>query len=236
MADRMDLQQATIERIIQQALGLRNGQASCPGISSADPSAGGMGGRDLFQVPVGVSNRHVHLSRTNMDALFGPGAVLRRKKAMKQPGQFAAEETVTLRGPKGELARVRVLGPLRAETQVEVSVADGYTLGVVPPLRMSGQLDGTPGVEMVGPHGSVRLEQGLIVAARHIHMLPATATRLGLRNGEEVDVEVAGERGGVMRRVVIRATEASDYEMHIDVEEANAYGLKNDDLVCIRKH
>jgi len=232
----MDSRQAMIERIIRQAMGMRNGQAICPATSAAEPGAGQRDDRDPFLVPVGVSNRHVHLSRTDMDALFGPGSMLLRKKAMKQPGQFAAEETVIVRGPKGELGRVRVLGPLRAETQVEISVADGYTLGVAPPLRMSGQLDGTPGAALIGPFGSVRLERGLIVAMRHIHMLPATAARLGLRNGEEVEVEVAGDRSCLMGRVLVRATEAAEFEMHIDVEEANACSLRNDDLVRIRKH
>jgi propanediol utilization protein len=226
----MEVKQETIERIICQVLAERTGTEFGPGTSLTTE------GRDPFQVSIGVSNRHVHLCRADMDTLFGPGAALHRKKAMKQPGQFAADETVTLRGPKGALTKVRVLGPLRVETQVEVSVADGYTLGITPPLRMSGHLDETPGVEIIGPCGSVRKDRGVIVALRHIHMLPQTATGLGLRNGDEVDVEIAGERGGVLRRVVIRAADASAYEMHIDVEEANAFCLKNDDLVRIRKH
>lgn len=186
-------------------------------------------------VNVGVSNRHIHLSRTDMDTLFGPGSSLTRKKAMKQPGQFAAEETVTLRGPKGSLHKVRVLGPLRKETQIEISVADGFALGIKPPLRMSGVLDDSPGVEVIGAAGSVQKEQGVIVAKRHVHMLPETAAQFGLCNGEEVDVEVLGERGGIMSRVAIRAAEASALEIHIDVEEANSFCLKNDDLVRIRK-
>lgn len=221
----MDMQQDTIERIIRQVLG-ETARASVP---DAAPKV------DPFLVQVGVSNRHAHLSRTDMDTLFGPGSELHRKKAMKQPGQYAAEETVTIRGPKGSLSKVRVLGPLRRETQIEVSVADGFVLGIAPPLRQSGQLDGTPGITIIGPHGSVEREQGVIVAQRHIHMTPATAAQLGLRNGEEVDVEAGGERGGIMRRVLIRAAEASATEMHIDIEEANALCLKNDDLVRIRK-
>ncbi|WP_319774422.1 phosphate propanoyltransferase [Breoghania sp.] len=186
-------------------------------------------------VPVGVSNRHLHLSRCDMDALFGPGSELTRKKAMKQPGQYAAEETVTLRGPKGDLRKVRVLGPLRKETQIEISVADGFVLGVKPPLRMSGKLAGSPGVEIIGPAGSVKKDDGVIAAQRHIHMLPETAASLGLVNGEEVAVEVQGPRGGVMEHVVVRVAENSALELHIDIEEANALGLKNDDLVRILK-
>lgn len=218
----MELQQDTIERVIRQILGEMN-QQTTPG-----------GAQDPFLVPVGVSNRHIHLSRADMEILFGPGAELHRMKAMKQPGQYAAEETVTLKGPKGSLSKVRVLGPVRAETQIEISVADGFTLGLRAPLRMSGQLDGTPGLEIIGPQGSVQKQNGVIVALRHIHMTPATAARLGLRNGQEVDVEITGARGGILHHVAVRAAEASALEMHIDVEEANALGLKNDDLVRIR--
>jgi propanediol utilization protein len=229
----MELTRETVDRIIDRVLAQGNGWRS--GASSRDVLGGVISAGDPFQVSVGVSNRHVHLSRTDMDTLFGPGSALRRKKAMKQPGQFAAEETVTIQGPKGGLSKVRVLGPLRGETQIEVSVADGFVLGIAPPLRMSGRLDGTPGVEIVGPCGRLRRDRGVIVALRHIHMPPQTARQLGLRNGDEVDVEIGGERAGVMRGVVIRATDDSALEMHIDVEEANAFCLKNDDLVRIRK-
>lgn len=190
---------------------------------------------DFALVPVGVSNRHIHLSRQDMDALFGPGAVLTRKKASKQPGQYAAEETVILRGPKGEIGRVRVLGPLRKETQAEISKADGYVLGIHPPMRMSGELGGTPGFEIIGPQGVVTKERGLIIAQRHIHMQPQTAALLGLANGCEVDILAEGERGGELHHTAIRVAEASALELHIDVEEANGLGLKNGDMVRIRK-
>jgi propanediol utilization protein len=170
-----------------------------------------------------------------MDALFGPGAELTRLKAVKQPGQFAAGETVILRGPRGELDRVRVLGPLRARTQVEISQADGIKLGLAVPLRMSGDLDGTPGVELVGPGGSVRLEGGLIVAWRHVHMLPETAARAGFSDGDLAEALIGGERGGVMGNVVVRVAAASALELHIDVEEANAFSLRNGDMARIRK-
>jgi propanediol utilization protein len=188
-----------------------------------------------IRVPVGVSNRHVHLSRQDMDTLFGPGAELTRKKAAKQPGQFAAGETVTLRGPKSEIERVRVLGPLRAKTQVEVSRGDGIKLGLAAPLRKSGDLDDTPGIAIIGPKGSVTLERGVIVALRHVHMLPETAERAGLRDGDCVDVLVEGERGGIMGNVAVRAAKASALELHVDVEEANAFSLRNNDMVRIGK-
>lgn len=229
----MQVTQETIERIVRDVLAQGFGQTACQAGLAPPPAA--LSARDPFLTEVGVSNRHIHLSRADMDTLFGPGSELHRKKAMKQPGQFAAEETVTIRGPKGELRKVRVLGPLRRDTQVEVSVADGYALGISPPLRMSGQLDRTPGVEIIGPQGSVQRGDGVIVALRHIHMQPETANQLGLKNGEVVDVEIEGARGGVMSGVVIRVADAAAYEMHVDVEEANAFGLKNDDLVRIRK-
>jgi putative phosphotransacetylase len=182
-------------------------------------------------IPIGISNRHVHLSREDMNALFGYGAELTPMKAVKQPGQYAAEETVTLRGPKGELSKVRVLGPLRSSTQVEISVSDGFALGVKAPVRMSGDLQGSPGIEIIGPRGRVVKTDGVIVAWRHIHISPADAQRFGLRDGMEIDVRTAGLRGGVLSRVVVRVSADAVLEMHIDVEEANAFGLRNGDCV-----
>jgi propanediol utilization protein len=216
-----------IAELLAQSLSASNGQAAA--VADSAPGA------DPWLVPIGVSNRHIHLSRPDMDALFGPGSELTRMKAMKQPGQYAAEETVTIRGPKGEIGKVRVLGPLRKETQVEVSVADGFVLGIKPPMRMSGKIEETPGIEVIGPYGTIKKERGVIVALRHIHMLPTEAARLNLKNGDEVDVLIDGVRGGIMQHVTIRAAEASFMEMHIDVEEANAFGLKNDVMVRIRK-
>lgn len=184
-------------------------------------------------VTVGVSNRHIHLSRKDMDALFGEGSQLTRKKDLGQPGQYAAEELVALRGQKGELSRVRVLDPLRPETQVEISVADGYVLGVKPPVRDSGQLEDTPGIEIIGPKGSTRIDCGVIVAKRHIHMTLGDASRFGLRDQQIISVEVEGPRGAVLNQVLIRVSEAYALEMHVDVEEANALGLKNGDSVYI---
>ena len=133
-----------------------------------------------LNIPVGVSNRHVHLCREDMDILFGYGSTLTRSKALKQPGQYAAEEMVTLRGPKGELNKVRVLGPLRNATQVEISVADGFALGTKAPVRMSGDLLDSPGIEIIGPKGRVVKHNGMIVAWRHIHISPEEAELHGL--------------------------------------------------------
>lgn len=179
--------------------------------------------------PIGVSNRHIHLDRADMDALFGPGSELTVKKMLGQPGQYAAEETVTIQGPKGKLERVRVLGPLRGESQVEISVADGYVLGVRPPVRESGQLEGTPGIEIIGPKGRVKKARGVIAALRHIHMTPETARRLGYRDGQMVRTRIEGPRGALLCNVLVRVSKTYALEMHIDVEEANALGVKTGD-------
>lgn len=184
-----------------------------------------------LDIPVGISNRHVHLSREDMDVLFGYGSTLTRMKAVKQPGQYAAEETVTLRGPKGELHKVRVLGPLRNSTQVEISVSDSFVLGVKAPVRMSGNLLDSPGIEIIGPCGRVTKTDGAIVAWRHIHISPTEAERYGLRDGMEIDVRIAGRRGGILSHVVVRVSADAVLEMHIDVEEANGLGLRNGDRV-----
>lgn len=184
-------------------------------------------------VPIGVSNRHIHLSREDMDILFGQGSTLTRMKAVKQPGQFAAEEMVTIKGPKNELKKVRVLGPLRKETQVEISVADSFVLGIKAPVKMSGDLDGSSPIEIIGPRGSVKKDNGVIVAWRHIHITPEMASSYGLKDGQEVSVQVDGIRAGIMQKIIVRVTQASELEMHIDVEEANAFGLSNGSLVKI---
>lgn len=184
-----------------------------------------------LEIPVGVSNRHVHLNREDMDILFGYGSLLTRFKAVRQPGQYAAAETVTLRGPKGELSKVRVLGPLRATTQVEISVADGFALGVSAPVRMSGDLLDSPGIEIIGPAGRVVKRQGTIVAWRHIHISPEEAKRHGLRDGMEIEIQGDGPRGGVLSHVVVRVSAEAVLELHIDVEEANGFGLRNGDIV-----
>ena len=184
-------------------------------------------------VPIGVSNRHIHLDRADMDILFGRDSELTFKKELGQPGQFACDETVTLHGPKGELGRVRVLGPLRSESQVEVSVTDGFALGVRPPIRESGKLKGTPGVTIVGPKGAIEKDTGTIAALRHIHLDPETAQRIGVKDKQMVKAEIRGLRGGILHNVLIRVSEQFAPEMHIDVDEANAMGVKNGDRAYI---
>ena len=184
-------------------------------------------------VPVGVSNRHVHLNRADMNTLFGEDSELTRVKELGQPGQYASAETVTSQGSKGKLKRMRVLGPLRGESQVEISIGDGFALGVHPPVRESGQLEGTPGIKMVGPNGEVELKRGVIAALRHIHLDPATAERMGVHDKQVVRVEIGGLRGAILNNVLLRVSDQYAPEMHIDVEEANALGVKNGDRAVI---
>lgn len=187
------------------------------------------------KVLIGVSNRHVHLDRETMDVLFGKGSELHFKKELVQPGQFASEETVTIKGPRGEIKRVRVLGPLRAKTQIEVSKTDSFTLGIKPPVRESGHLDGTPGLTLIGPKGSVDLDAGCIIALRHIHMSPDDASHFGVTNGQVVRVKVGGDRGGILDDVVVRVSPKYKLEMHVDVDEGNGLGLATGDFVEILK-
>lgn len=186
-----------------------------------------------IEIPIGVSNRHIHLSRNDMDILFGKGSELTVKKELKQPGQYAAEEVVTLKGPKGQIEKVRVLGPLRPETQVEISMSDTFILGVKAPIRESGNLVGTPGLEIIGPNGTLAKKQGTIVAGRHIHMPVETAKILGLKNKDIVDVEIGNERGAILKNVLVRVSNKDALEMHIDTDEANAVNAKNNDTIKI---
>ncbi len=180
-----------------------------------------------FKVPVGISNRHIHLSQEHIETLFGIGHTLTKMKDLSQSGQFASEETVSLIGPKGTIQGVRVLGPARKATQVELTGTDTFKLGVKPPVRDSGKLEDTPGVDVEGPKGRVRMEQGVIVAARHIHMTPQDATKYALKDGDHVRVAVPGPRGGILEQVLIRVNPDYALDLHIDTDEGNAFGLVN---------
>ena len=188
-------------------------------------------------VPIGVTNRHCHLSREDRDVLFGKGSELTWKKDLGQPGQYAAEEVVSVQGAKGRIDRVRVLGPLRGQTQVEISVSDGFTLGVTPPVRESGKLDATPGIEVIGPRGSVMIDCGIIAAQRHIHMPPETAALFGIADKELVCVEVGDPkaRGAVLQNVLVRVSDQYALEMHLDLDEANGLGVRNGDCARLLK-
>jgi acetate kinase len=180
-------------------------------------------------IPIAISARHVHLDRAAMDALFGPGSELTPAKPLSQPGQYAAEERVTVIGPRGRLERVRVLGPLRKASQVEVSRTDEFVLGVDAPIRQSGHTKGSAPITLEGPKGTVQLAEGLICAWRHIHMHPTDAERYGVADGDEVEVAVmGGPRDLVFGDVIVRVNEQFRLEMHIDTDEANAAELSHD--------
>ncbi len=186
----------------------------------------------LKKIVVGVSVRHVHLCREDLEKLFGPGYQLQKLRDLTQPGEFAARETVTVVGPKMQaLYRVRILGPLRPHTQVELSQTDGVSIGLNLPVRKSGDLKGAAPVTLVGPYGSVYLPEAAIRANRHIHMDDLTAGILGLKNDDEVEVRVSGLKPTVFGAVQVRVSKKFVTEMHIDTDDANAAGLKCGDQV-----
>jgi acetate kinase len=184
-------------------------------------------------IPIGVSAHHVHLSQRDVEKLFGEGHELTPKLPLAQPGQFACEEQVRLIGPRGSIDRVRVLGPARSESQVEISRTEGYRLGINAPVRMSGDLDGTPGLTLEGPTGQAELKKGVIYAQRHLHMTPTDARKLGLQDGDIVRVRVAGEREVVFGDVAVRVSPQYKLEFHLDTDEANAADLNTGDVAFL---
>lgn len=177
-------------------------------------------------IPIEISAHHVHLSQDHVEALFGPGHTLTPIADLSQPGQFAAQEKVTLSGPKGKVERVRVLGPARCATQVEIAMTEQYKLGIEPPIRASGDLANTPGVTLEGPAGSVTLDQGVICALRHIHMTPQDAMELGLQDKDWVRVRIDGDRELIFGDVLVRVSPTYKLAMHIDTDEGNAANIK----------
>ena len=176
---------------------------------------------------VHASARHVHLSREDLDRLFGPGSELTVDRPLFQRGHFAARETVTLIGPRSRLiSNLRILGPLRPRSQIELAFTDAIALGFENvPVRISGDLDGTPGALVMGPRGTVELKQGVIRAAAHVHMNPGEAAHFGVRQGDVMRLRVGGETGVTFDRVRVRVDPASRLDVHLDTDEANACGL-----------
>ena len=174
---------------------------------------------------VEASGRHVHLSRKELDALFGTGYELTKAKDLSQPGQYASKERLTVVGPKGAFHNVVILGPVRKESQVEVSLTDCLQLGVKAPIRESGDIEGTPGIVLVNGDKSVSLDKGVIVAKRHVHMTPEDAEKIGVKNHDIVKVKVEGARPLIFDDVVIRVSPKFATYMHIDYDEANACGF-----------
>jgi putative phosphotransacetylase len=189
----------------------------------------------MYYIPAAASGRHIHLSTEDKNCLFGRGYELRKLRPLSQPGQFACEEKVTVVGPKGRIPDVRILGPERPETQVEVSRTDTFKLGLAPIVRMSGDVKGTPGCTLIGPAGEVTLSQGVIVSARHLHISNEEAAAYGLKNGDMISVKHEGERETIFGKILVRAGNAHSLELHIDTDEANAAGICNGDLLELIK-
>jgi putative phosphotransacetylase len=184
-------------------------------------------------IPCGVSNRHLHVCQKDLEILFGNGYELTVKKDLSQPGQYASEETVKLVTAKSQIENVRILGPVRKETQIEISLTDSFKIGIKAPLKDSGNLEGTPGILIVGPKGFVFLEKGVIVPSRHIHMNEKLAKEFNVKDKQIVSVECKGPRSIIFNQVVVRVREDFALDFHIDTDEANAAGLNNRSTVTI---
>lgn len=217
----MEVSQEMIAAIVKNVLSAAGGTAP------ASP--------DLNAVPVGVSNRHIHLTQADLETLFGPGYQLTVAKPL-MGDDFAAKETVTIIGPSLKpIENVRVLGPVRRNTQVEISRTDTFVLKVNPPVRASGDIAGSAPLTIVGPKGVITIKEGCIIANRHIHMTPADAAARGLKDGDSVDVVTGGERPSRFYDVQIRVSEKFRLEMHIDTDDANAAGIGQGAIVHIAK-
>lgn len=196
--------------------------------------AGGTANNSDDGVPVGISNRHIHLSREHIDILFGTGYQLTPLKELSQPGQYACKEVLTIVGPSlRPIENVRVLGPERSASQVEISRTDSYTLKVKPPVRESGKIAGSASISIIGPKGIVTLKEGCIIANRHIHMSTEDGKRFGVTDNSYVTVDVDSERRTRFYDVQVRVSEKFRLEMHLDTDDANAAALKNGDKVRI---
>lgn len=188
-----------------------------------------------MDITVGISNRHVHVTKETLEILFGKDYQLQELKPINQPGQYASTDCVTIQTEKGTIENVRILGPTRKYNQVEISKTDAFKLGVNPPIRESGDLEGSSPITIIGPKGSISLEEGCIIADRHIHITPSQVKEYGLENITEVSVLIDGIKGGTLNHVRLKVDEASYFEIHLDTDDANAHLLKNGDIVHIIK-
>lgn len=179
-------------------------------------------------VELEASGRHVHVNEEQAQILFGHG--LTPSRPLSQPGQFLAQERVTVRGPKGEFQNVAVLGPARGKAQVEISLTDGKTLGIVPPVRLSGDVANTPGAELIGPKGSLTIKEGVIAAKRHIHMTPEDARHFGVKDKQAVKMQTFTDRPVIFEDVIVRVSPDFATFVHLDYDEANACGFQKGDL------
>lgn len=179
----------------------------------------------MIKVPIEVSARHLHLSQADLNKLFGAGYKLKVLKPLSQSGEFAAKETVRLAGAKGEIKVVRIVGPVRAQTQVEITLSDAQILGIKPPLRLSGNLKGAAKIKLIGPAGQITAPAA-IVALRHIHINPTQAKKLKLSDGQKIKIKINGARGLILDNVSVRVKANFKLALHLDTDEANAAGLR----------
>lgn len=211
----MEISSREIAEMVKKVLANINGDSASASVNANE-------------VPVGVSNRHIHLNKADLETLFGAGYELTPLKDLSQPGQYACKETLTLIGPAMRpIEGVRVLGPLRSKSQVEISMTDSYVLKVKPPVRESGNIAGSAGVTIIGPKGVVTLNEGCIIANRHIHMSPSDGVAFGVKDGDTVTVDVEGKRRTRWYDVQVRVHKDFRLEMHVDTDDANAAGIGN---------
>ena len=221
----MEFTKEQIEAVVRRVLGACEASDKC--VAKCD----GCG-----DIPVGISNRHIHLTEGDVERLFGKGYKLTPIKELSQPGQFACKETLTIVGPSMRpIENVRVLGPTRPKSQVEISMTDSYVLKIKPPVRESGKLEGSAPIRIVGPKGVVELNEGCIIANRHIHMSPSEAERFGVKDYDFVTVDVEGTRPARWFGVQVRVHKDFRLEMHVDTDDANAVGIGNGARVKIVK-
>lgn len=183
-----------------------------------------------MKVSIGVSNRHVHLTQEHFKILFGESKELEKRNDLTQPGQFASTSIVTIKTNKSEIENVRVLGPVRSYTQVEISKTDAYKLGINPPIRDSGDLIGSSPITIIGPNGVIELEEGCIIPTRHIHILPNQVKLYELEGKDMVSVKIYGEKGGILTNVHLKVSDEAFFELHLDTDDANAHLIKNGDI------
>ena len=186
-----------------------------------------------YSVPVGISIRHIHLCQADLETLFGAGHQLTSVKPLTQPGQFAAEELVNLIGPKNSISRVRILGPVRSATQVEISRTDSFMLGVSAPVRDSGDLKGSAGIIIEGPMGRIELKEGVILAQRHVHLHSTEAAEMGVADKQWASIKVGTERALTFERVLIRVGANYARDFHLDSDEGNAAGVSTGDKAIL---
>jgi putative phosphotransacetylase len=211
----------------------RSGESGADGPQAGQPRGGGSASRDergggtSSGIPVTVSGRHMHISRGVLDRLFGEGFQLTTLRDLGQPGEFASEQTVTVVGRSLKaLERVRVLGPVRTYTQIELSGTDAVRLGIEPPVRKSGDLVGSEGFTVIGPSGSTQLKEGAIMSTRHVHMTERDAREYGVADGDLVRIRFPGDRALVLEKVLIRVGKSAALELHLDTDDANAAGVR----------